>query len=115
MLMVDAVWMCVQLSLSLSLSLFSLSLGAVGNYNAHVSAYPEVDWLKATKDFITVCCVSLSRMCVLVCVSLSLCPSLVCVSLSCLVWFAHLTELGVCVPLSLVCVCLVSGLVCSFD
>lgn len=27
--------------------------GAVGNYNAHVVAYPEVDWLKAGQKFIT--------------------------------------------------------------
>jgi len=26
--------------------------GAVGNYNAHVSAYPDVDWRAATKSFI---------------------------------------------------------------
>ncbi len=27
--------------------------GASGNYNAHVSAYPEVNWKQASKDFIT--------------------------------------------------------------
>ena len=27
--------------------------GAVGNYNAHVVAYPEVDWIKATQKFIS--------------------------------------------------------------
>ena len=26
--------------------------GAVGNFNAHVSAYPEIDWQKFSKDFI---------------------------------------------------------------
>ncbi|OGI94997.1 adenylosuccinate lyase [Candidatus Nomurabacteria bacterium RIFCSPLOWO2_01_FULL_42_17] len=26
--------------------------GATGNYNAHITAYPDVDWLKFTKDFI---------------------------------------------------------------
>lgn len=26
--------------------------GAVGNYNAHVVAYPSVDWMKASQDFI---------------------------------------------------------------
>ncbi|MXP50989.1 adenylosuccinate lyase [Pantoea sp. SoEX] len=27
--------------------------GAVGNYNAHVFSYPEVNWLKLTKEFVT--------------------------------------------------------------
>ncbi len=27
--------------------------GAVGNYNAHISAYPEVDWEKFASDFVT--------------------------------------------------------------
>jgi len=26
--------------------------GAVGNYNAHLSAYPNVDWMKVAKDFV---------------------------------------------------------------
>jgi adenylosuccinate lyase len=26
--------------------------GAVGNYNAHVSAYPEIDWRKAAREFL---------------------------------------------------------------
>ena len=26
--------------------------GAVGNYNAHVSAYPEIDWIKASEEFV---------------------------------------------------------------
>ena len=27
--------------------------GAVGNYNAHLSAYPELDWAKMAEDFVT--------------------------------------------------------------
>ncbi|MGY2436712.1 lyase family protein, partial [Escherichia coli] len=27
--------------------------GAVGNYNAHVSAYPEVDWHQFSEEFVT--------------------------------------------------------------
>lgn len=27
--------------------------GAVGNFNAHISAYPELDWQKVSKEFIT--------------------------------------------------------------
>jgi adenylosuccinate lyase len=27
--------------------------GAVGNYNAHLSAYPEIDWTKHAEDFVT--------------------------------------------------------------
>jgi adenylosuccinate lyase len=27
--------------------------GAVGNYNAHISAYPEIDWPKASETFVT--------------------------------------------------------------
>jgi adenylosuccinate lyase len=27
--------------------------GAVGNYNAHVAAYPEVDWIGVSKSFVT--------------------------------------------------------------
>lgn len=27
--------------------------GAVGNYNAHVSAYPDVDWIKLSEQFVT--------------------------------------------------------------
>ena len=26
--------------------------GAVGNFNAHLSAYPEIDWQKISQDFI---------------------------------------------------------------
>jgi len=26
--------------------------GAVGNYNAHISAYPEIDWQQETRDFV---------------------------------------------------------------
>jgi adenylosuccinate lyase len=27
--------------------------GAVGNYNAHLAAYPEIDWQELTRDFVT--------------------------------------------------------------
>jgi adenylosuccinate lyase len=27
--------------------------GAVGNYNAHLSAYPEVDWHQFSEEFVT--------------------------------------------------------------
>lgn len=27
--------------------------GAVGNYNAHISAYPDVDWEKVADQFVT--------------------------------------------------------------
>jgi adenylosuccinate lyase len=27
--------------------------GAVGNYNAHLAAYPHIDWQEVTKDFVT--------------------------------------------------------------
>ncbi len=27
--------------------------GAVGNYNAHMSAYPDVDWQKVAEEFVT--------------------------------------------------------------
>ena len=26
--------------------------GAVGNYNAHMSAYPEIDWAVSAADFV---------------------------------------------------------------
>jgi len=26
--------------------------GAVGNYNAHMVAYPEVDWVQVARDFV---------------------------------------------------------------
>ncbi len=35
-----------------NLKLRSKFSGAVGNYNAHIIAFPEVDWIKTTKDFI---------------------------------------------------------------
>ena len=34
------------------LKLRSKFSGAVGNYNCHVIAYPEIDWIKETKEFI---------------------------------------------------------------
>jgi len=27
--------------------------GAVGNFNAHVSAYPDIDWIRTTREFVT--------------------------------------------------------------
>ena len=27
--------------------------GAVGNYNAHVAAYPDIDWLKTSEEFVS--------------------------------------------------------------
>ena len=27
--------------------------GAVGNYNAHVAAYPEIDWTTVSEEFVT--------------------------------------------------------------
>lgn len=35
-----------------NLKLRSKFSGAVGNYNAHIIAYPEIDWIKETKEFI---------------------------------------------------------------
>jgi len=35
-----------------NLKLRSKFSGSVGNFNAHIIAYPEVDWIKITKDFI---------------------------------------------------------------
>lgn len=35
--------------------------GAVGNFNAHVVAYPAVDWPRVTKIFIEVCFLFLDR------------------------------------------------------
>ena len=40
------------LELLKSLKLRSKFSGAVGNYNCHVIAYPDVDWIKKTKKFI---------------------------------------------------------------
>lgn len=40
------------LSLLKNIKLRSKFSGAVGNYNCHVIAYPEVDWINITKDFI---------------------------------------------------------------
>ena len=40
------------LELLKSLKLRSKFSGAVGNYNCHVSAYPNVDWIKETKKFV---------------------------------------------------------------
>jgi len=36
-----------------AVSLLGKANGAVGNYNAHLSAYPEVDWERLSRDFVT--------------------------------------------------------------
>ncbi|MBI2453223.1 adenylosuccinate lyase [Candidatus Peregrinibacteria bacterium] len=41
-----------QLQKLKKIEIFGKFNGAVGNYNAHVVAYPEIDWLKTTRDFI---------------------------------------------------------------
>lgn len=41
-----------QLDMFASLPILGKFNGAVGNYNAHTSAYPEVDWLQVSTDFI---------------------------------------------------------------
>ena len=33
--------------------LFGKMAGAVGNYNAHMSAYPNVDWQRVAQEFVT--------------------------------------------------------------
>ena len=45
---------CIKSILTLikELKLKSKFSGAVGNYNCHIVAYPEVDWINVTKDFI---------------------------------------------------------------
>ena len=35
-----------------NLKLKSKFSGAVGNYNCHIIAYPEIDWISVSKDFI---------------------------------------------------------------
>ncbi len=42
-----------QLSKLTDVTLFGKLNGAVGNFNAHICAYPEVDWPTLSKDFIT--------------------------------------------------------------
>lgn len=32
--------------------LFGKMAGAVGNYNAHLSAYPDVDWQSVAQEFV---------------------------------------------------------------
>ncbi|PRW59008.1 adenylosuccinate lyase [Chlorella sorokiniana] len=36
-----------------SVPLFGKMAGAVGNYNAHMSAYPEIDWQAVAEEFVT--------------------------------------------------------------
>lgn len=36
-----------------SVPLFGKMAGAVGNYNAHMSAYPDVDWQGVAEEFVT--------------------------------------------------------------
>ena len=33
--------------------LYGKMAGAVGNYNAHMTAYPDVDWQKTAEEFVT--------------------------------------------------------------
>lgn len=42
-----------QLTTVQNTSLLGKINGAVGNYNAHVSAYPDVDWLSLSEQFVT--------------------------------------------------------------
>ena len=42
-----------QLNLLSQVTLFGKLNGAVGNFNAHYSAYPELDWPQISEDFIT--------------------------------------------------------------
>ena len=42
-----------QLETAESTQLLGKINGAVGNYNAHVSAYPDVDWLALSEQFVT--------------------------------------------------------------
>ncbi len=42
-----------QLSTLSSLKIEAKLNGATGNYNAHIAAYPEIDWPKFTQDFIS--------------------------------------------------------------
>jgi adenylosuccinate lyase len=41
-----------QISLILAVPMLGKINGAVGNYNAHISAYPEIDWAQNAKQFI---------------------------------------------------------------
>ena len=42
--------MCMQLA---AVPLYGKMAGAVGNYNAHISAYPNVDWGAVADQFVT--------------------------------------------------------------
>ena len=37
----------------MTVPLYGKMAGAVGNYNAHISAYPDVDWEKVADQFVT--------------------------------------------------------------
>ena len=41
------------LSILNSLKPFGKFNGAVGNFNSHFAAFPNIDWYKVSKDFIT--------------------------------------------------------------
>ena len=41
-----------QISLISAVPMLGKINGAVGNYNAHISAYPEIDWARSAKQFI---------------------------------------------------------------
>jgi adenylosuccinate lyase len=41
-----------QISLISAVPMLGKINGAVGNYNAHISAYPEIDWAQSAKQFI---------------------------------------------------------------
>jgi len=42
-----------QRDLAAQVPYFGKMAGAVGNYNAHITAYPEVDWQKVAEEFVT--------------------------------------------------------------
>ena len=41
-----------QLEIVRNVSILGKVNGAVGNFNAHLSAYPDIDWLKQSQDFV---------------------------------------------------------------
>ncbi|MGB1765740.1 MAG: adenylosuccinate lyase, partial [Alloalcanivorax xenomutans] len=41
-----------QLELFNNINILGKINGAVGNYNAHIAAYPEIDWPSAAEEFI---------------------------------------------------------------
>jgi len=42
-----------QLNLLSNIQIFGKFNGAVGNFNAHVISFPEIDWIKFSKNFVT--------------------------------------------------------------